>query len=623
MCSLSATGLIAASCGQPAPRTVDATAAVVPPERTESADAGADETASGPPVPAEKSLDSRLGKIPTQQDLDEFFSTATRLVVEEVNPEDDLAELVETVAHEDLSAVRSALAIDDSGDFEFAGCAGDIRVTLYRADDLIAELWQRARRLHWDKWRGDAVLQNPKGLSDWLHAKGVGLLGRELNGYEKDEAEVRLQESRWAAAIPASIKAMWNWDYYDQMPGQDKYLERLGKAIEKAIPDPSERALVLFEWFSAGARKPNGGFPSYELAVAELLSRIPLDVLIAAVRRSGLTEGQQRGARRYFRHIARSDPSRATSIPSDLVERPLARQLPEEKDHGLDAPCLIDWGFGTLDVRIGGEPVYVSVDGHVVAQGFDEYRLRPGTYEVSVDIVYNGVKGRRRVTIEEGKTVHLEARDFVGSKASCTDQKSMTKCFEIRPKDGIDRFRFGMSQAEIKGARSATDAPFLLRVDDVYEVGVDCSGVVKSVKLLLGKVPAGSCLQVGGKKMKVPTRVEELFKLFPGCKEDDKVWLGAKPTDCGDNVMLMTSCSGDLSIIVRDPHRSSFNTFCCAGENPEPPLPEWGEKDNPAIYRREFERGCWKLKPQGAEPGEPAELIVPLRDDRESLTEGE
>lgn len=407
-----------AACAEPAPpRATHAIAVVAPSERPETKDAGTGEPSLGPACPGGKTLDSCIGKIPSQQDLDEVFGAATRLEIGEVGVEGEFSKVLASSDQVDLSAVMSALSIDSTQGYEASDCTGDLHISLFRGNEVLAELRQNGQRLHWEKWRGDAVLQNPKGLSDWLHTKGIGLLVRELNGYEKEAERARLERSRWEAAMPAAIKGIWKWQYNAQTESKNNYLAKLGNKIEKTIPDQSERALVLFEWFGAGARKPKGGFPSYELAIPELLSRIPIDVLVAVARRSDLTEGQKRGALRYFRQIVKSDPVRAAGIPVDVVEHLAAEPFLEELDRGMADSCPIDWGFGTLYVKIGGEPVYVYVDGHLVAYGREPYKLRPGSYEVAVDIVYAGVKGKKRVTIQEGQEILLESKDFVDSKA--------------------------------------------------------------------------------------------------------------------------------------------------------------------------------------------------------------
>lgn len=75
--SLGAMAIIAASCAGPAPAPATAVPIATPPERPEPADAGAIEPDAGALVPLGKTIDSSIGKIPSQADLDEVFSAGT------------------------------------------------------------------------------------------------------------------------------------------------------------------------------------------------------------------------------------------------------------------------------------------------------------------------------------------------------------------------------------------------------------------------------------------------------------------------------------------------------------------------------------------------------------------
>jgi hypothetical protein len=389
-----------------------------------------------PYCPQGESVESCRARLPAQKDLDAVFSVATRLKVEEVNAEGDIDELLSSSEPADLAAARGALKVDETSGFELAGCLGDLRVTLFKDGDSLAELWQRERHLHWDKWLGDARLDNPKGLSDWLHAKRVGLLSRELTYEERRGSRIRLQTKRWAAAVPAAIQSIWDSRRAFApipMDGDEEYHQKMAQSLEEGVPDPTDRALELFEWLGAGAKiRFPGDLGEYEWEAAALLKRIPLETLIATARRPGLTDRQKVGATAYFYHFGNFlDPALEAGAPPDVPEFHFPEANPEKRDHPALKPCEIDWGFGILDVRISPDHnADFAIDGEHVLGELSGYRLRPGVYTVRARFFRRyekdeGVEGEKRVAVEEGKTVTLTEKDFIGveTRAPATSKK--------------------------------------------------------------------------------------------------------------------------------------------------------------------------------------------------------
>ena len=119
--------------------------------------------------------------------------------------------------------------------------------------------------------------------------------------FEETKARERQWEAvyaRWRKTIPPCLRPLWTPERYMEIPDETN-TEPLRKALSEAIPDPRERALVLFAWHGSGMG-PWSGYPAYENAAEYLLLGLPVPALIAAAADSSLSERQLEGAARLF-----------------------------------------------------------------------------------------------------------------------------------------------------------------------------------------------------------------------------------------------------------------------------------------------------------------------------------
>jgi hypothetical protein len=96
--------------------------------------------------------------------------------------------------------------------------------------------------------------------------------------------------------MPKAVRPVWS-DALGQFGRVD--IAPLHAALERDMPDESERILALLEWFGSGAG-PWSGFPSYETAAEELLLGFSTTGLVTAVESTQLSPGQAEGAARLF-----------------------------------------------------------------------------------------------------------------------------------------------------------------------------------------------------------------------------------------------------------------------------------------------------------------------------------
>lgn len=120
---------------------------------------------------------------------------------------------------------------------------------------------------------------------------------REAEPAKARERQWKAAYARWQEAMPPCLRPLWTAERYMEIPDEAN-MKPLRKALSGAVPDPRERALVLFAWHGSGMG-PWSGYPAYENAAECLLLDLPVPVLIAAAEAS-LNERQMEGAARLF-----------------------------------------------------------------------------------------------------------------------------------------------------------------------------------------------------------------------------------------------------------------------------------------------------------------------------------
>lgn len=161
-------------------------------------------------------------------------------------------------------------------------------------------------------------------------------------------------EGSGCPALPACLAPFWEgmmkeaWGFWTFRPSepilapeaQSRKPERsrrmtsdmtaMRSALQSSLPDPMERALVLFGWLGSGAGAWNR-YPSYEGVVEQLLLEERTEQLVTALAQSldALTAPQLEGAARYFAgwEFAQWKPGEGRLLSAELRRRLLAHVL--------------------------------------------------------------------------------------------------------------------------------------------------------------------------------------------------------------------------------------------------------------------------------------------------------
>lgn len=209
-------------------------------------------------------------------------------------------------------------------------CLGDVRFEMAdrSGGPLAVVVLHHGETLRWERWESDAVLADGRLLLAWLDGHGMP---EPMRQYEADRrrADARAAEERdWLAAMPAGPAAaadrMLDLSRTGGRPSPE-LLAELTERLRQSYADPVERVLALLSWYGSGSGRCSG-FPVHEGVPGELLGRVPIADLVAALLDAGARERHDAGA---VRHLAgwKSRPHQerdVAALPEPLRERLLA-----------------------------------------------------------------------------------------------------------------------------------------------------------------------------------------------------------------------------------------------------------------------------------------------------------
>jgi hypothetical protein len=275
-------------------------------------------------------LESRVAD-PSGASLDSLFS-ATRSVrvvrggIDAGVPIGDEV-LFETDDRGALASLRAALRIVD-GPAGQCACRGDPTLELLDVDGarLAAIGVHHGLGIRWQRWSEDAELADGVRLLEWLAFQGIGYPLDDYRQSERDAESWGRALTRWREVMPACLRPFSDHISREMSTtGWVADISTLQQAIERAHPDPAERALVLFDWFGHGLG-PWSEFPAYESVAEGLLMHIPIADILQALDSQDLSETKLEGAARFlagweFRSQRRSE---LAQLPDAIRRRLLA-----------------------------------------------------------------------------------------------------------------------------------------------------------------------------------------------------------------------------------------------------------------------------------------------------------
>ena len=273
-----------------------------------------------PDIPPEKADNPFLTTKLEQADvnkLHELIRQADRIEVRE--PMDGKALLYSTVDRKDIEALAEAVDVIAPAHWFYCMCLGDPILHLYKKDVKLGQISNHhGTSIRTSIWVANGELKDAEKWLRWFDQRGLTGPRREVEKAAARDRQSRIDDERWLAAIPSSIRPLWNPAHNR---GRLQDLQPLRDALAGEFPDEKQRALALYAWYGSG-KGPWNGFPQHETAGEELLLDLPVPVLIAAAQEA-LTRVQAEGAARLFAGpgFSRRDKLRDVVLPKELKEK--------------------------------------------------------------------------------------------------------------------------------------------------------------------------------------------------------------------------------------------------------------------------------------------------------------
>ncbi|MFE9404915.1 hypothetical protein ACFYNY_24725 [Streptomyces sp. NPDC006530] len=199
--------------------------------------------------------------------------------------------------------LRTAMAVE-SLPGSFCMCLGDVRFEVFDRDGgrLAVVFLHHGATLRWDQWESDAVLADGRLLLAWLERHGMPGPMRQFEA-DRQRAEGGAEETRnWLAAMPAGLEGLTDrilgLSHTGGSPSPE-LLTELTDRMQRAFPDPVERVLALLDWYGSGSGRYSG-YPLHEDVPGELLGRVPMADLVAALADPQAEERHDAGAVRHL-----------------------------------------------------------------------------------------------------------------------------------------------------------------------------------------------------------------------------------------------------------------------------------------------------------------------------------
>lgn len=222
----------------------------------------------------------------------------------------------------DFDDLKTAITLRDEGGPGMCACIDGPEIALLKDGNEIAAVWNHeGTAIGSSVWEGEWETNDSDRWLHWFDARGIK---SPRQSYEERLAQQKQEvenEKRWMAAMPSSIRPLWN-DVRKQLydpPIKDEALKPLNKALVRQFPDQNDRIRALFSWFGSGAG-PWSGVPVDEEVAERLLLQYSTNALISGAETAALNEQQLEGAARIFGSwsLEHERPGERSLLPSDL-----------------------------------------------------------------------------------------------------------------------------------------------------------------------------------------------------------------------------------------------------------------------------------------------------------------
>ncbi|MFJ3882943.1 hypothetical protein ACIPW5_36520 [Streptomyces sp. NPDC090077] len=199
--------------------------------------------------------------------------------------------------------LRTAMAVESMSGFHCM-CLGDVRFEVFdrRGERLAAVVLHHGATLRWEAWESDAVLADGRLLLAWLARHGMPGPLQQFEAARLRAQRGTEEERNWLAAMPAGLEGLADRILGLSRTGNNpspELLAELKDQLHLMFPDPVERVLALLNWCGSGGGRCSG-YPVHEGVPGELLGRMPIAELLAALADPRAEERHDAGAVRHL-----------------------------------------------------------------------------------------------------------------------------------------------------------------------------------------------------------------------------------------------------------------------------------------------------------------------------------
>ncbi|MFJ9350988.1 hypothetical protein [Streptomyces sp. NPDC101237] len=198
---------------------------------------------------------------------------------------------------------RTAMAVESLPGFRCM-CLGDVRFEVFDREGgrLAVVVLHHGATLRWGQWESDAVLVDGRIVRAWLDGHGMPDPLRRFQADRQRAEESAEQERSWLAAMPAGLEEtadrILDLSRTGSRPSPE-LLTELTDRLHLTFPDSVERVLALLDWYGSGSGRYSG-YPVHESVPGELLGRVPVADILAALADPRAEETHDAGALRHL-----------------------------------------------------------------------------------------------------------------------------------------------------------------------------------------------------------------------------------------------------------------------------------------------------------------------------------
>ena len=230
------------------------------------------------------------------EDLRKIIAEADRVVVKN-SPMTDAVTLFASTDKKDLDELWASLTLETPAEWFHCMCSGTPALYISERGCERVELTNHhGLSLRCSLWDSDVRICDTEKWLSWFDKRGMSGPRQEVEAMHARQQQGKRDWDKWISAMPKAVRPVWS-DALGQFGKVD--IAPLRAALERDMPDESERILALLEWFGSGAG-PWSGFPAYETAAEELLLGFSTTGLVTAVESTQLSPAQAEGAARLF-----------------------------------------------------------------------------------------------------------------------------------------------------------------------------------------------------------------------------------------------------------------------------------------------------------------------------------